>query len=429
MKTTGIKLSADFAAKAKADPDTDRTTYWDEKLTGFGLMVTNTGHKSFVFTYRAGGALQRRMKLDGRWLRHESGRSKNGGKIEPPRAGESLFAVAKREAEAVRGAVAQGRDPLGELDSERNAEKNSFKSVAEEFFKRDGKGLRSAEDSKDDLERYIYPRFGTRAIDSIKRSEIVRLLDGIEDERGPFAAQHALAILRRVMNWHATRDDDFVSPIVRGMSRISTKDTARDRILDDDELRLVWSVANEHRGPYDFLLQYILMTATRISEASDAQQAEFSKDGSEWIIPAARYKTKLDHLIPLSKAAQALRGEIPVIKDSPWVFTTNGEVSIGGFSKYKAAFNERVKKANGGNELPRWTPHDLRRTARSLMSRAGISPDIAERCLGHVIGGVRGTYDRHAYRDEKRHAFEVMAALVDRIIDPKQNVVALTRQA
>src|SRR5262245_11433196 len=108
----GIKLTADFATKAKAEPKADRTTYWDEKLTGFGLMVTDTGHKSFVFTERA-GTKQRRMKLDGRWLRHEAGRSKKGGKIEPPRAGESLFAVAKREAEAVRGAIAQGRDPLG----------------------------------------------------------------------------------------------------------------------------------------------------------------------------------------------------------------------------------------------------------------------------------------------------------------------------
>src|SRR5262245_41906733 len=127
------KLTADFAVKAKAQAGADRTTYWDEKVTGFGLMVTATGQKSFVVPYRASGQ-QRRMKLDGRWLRHEAGRSKNGGKIEPPQAGETLFASAKREAEAVRGAIAQGRDPLGELTAGRNAERNSFKSIAQEFF-------------------------------------------------------------------------------------------------------------------------------------------------------------------------------------------------------------------------------------------------------------------------------------------------------
>jgi len=71
--------------------------------------------------------------------------------------------------------------------------------------------------------------------------------------------------------------------------------------------------------------------------------------------------------------------------------------------------------------------HDLRRTARSLLSRAGTATDHAERCLGHVIGGVRGVYDRHEYFDEKARAFEALAAQVQRIIDPQENVVAIER--
>jgi hypothetical protein len=59
------------------------------------------------------------------------------------------------------------------------------------------------------------------------------------------------------------------------------------------------------------------------------------------------------------------------------------------------------------------------------MSRAGVPTDHAERCLGHVIGGVRGTYDRHEYYNEKRKAFEALAGLVARIVDPKANVVPL----
>jgi integrase len=76
--------------------------------------------------------------------------------------------------------------------------------------------------------------------------------------------------------------------------------------------------------------------------------------------------------------------------------------------------------------LPRWTLHDLRRTARSLMSRASVPSDHAERCLGHVLPGIRGTYDRHEYLAEKRHAFAALAALVERIVNPPTaNVVAL----
>jgi hypothetical protein len=72
-----------------------------------------------------------------------------------------------------------------------------------------------------------------------------------------------------------------------------------------------------------------------------------------------------------------------------------------------------------------WTLHDLRRTARSLMSRAGILSDHAERCLGHVIGGVRGVYDRHEFHAEKKRAYEALAAQIERIVNPQDNVVPL----
>src|SRR5947209_13407122 len=72
-----------------------------------------------------------------------------------------------------------------------------------------------------------------------------------------------------------------------------------------------------------------------------------------------------------------------------------------------------------------WTIHDLRRTARSLMSRAGVNADVAERCLGHVIPGVRGVYDRHRYIDEMRQAFEALATQIERIVDPQPNVIGL----
>ena len=79
------------------------------------------------------------------------------------------------------------------------------------------------------------------------------------------------------------------------------------------------------------------------------------------------------------------------------------------------------KRASKGAEiepLPNWTLHDLRRTAKTLMARAGVRPDISERVLGHVIAGVEGTYDRHSYADEKRDALEKLAAIIDRILNP-----------
>ena len=293
-------------------------------------------------------------------------------------------------------------------------------------------GLRSKDQIEATLKRLVYPKFGARQIDSILRSEIVRLLDKIEDEHGPVMADRVLAHVRKIMNWAATRSDDFRSPIVRGMARTKPGERTRERVLTDDELRAIWKAAEDFTGAFAFMVRYILLTATRRNEAARMPDTELSgtvtdvtvedetRIGNDWIIPAARYKTKLDHVIPLSKAARDLLASIPRIEGMPYYFTTGTE-PISGFSKFKEDFD----KVCGVTE---WTLHDFRRTARSLMSRAGVDADHAERCLGHVIGGVRGTYDRHAYYDEKKRAFELLAAQIDRILNPHSNVTPMRKE-
>jgi integrase len=284
--------------------------------------------------------------------------------------------------------------------------------------------LRSARTRLQVFERLVYPALGRRQIDSIKRSEIVRLLDKIEDQSGASMAQLVLAFLSRVMNWHAGRNDDFKSPIVRGMGRVKSSEQARDRVLSDDELRVIWRAAENTPGPFGHCVRFLILAATRRNEATDMRRDEVSN--GDWIIPAERMKGKREHVAPLSPEAKAIIQGIP--KLGPYVFTTDGRRPIRGFTKRKAMFDAAVlaemrKRDPEVNPLPNWTLHDLRRTARSLMSRAGVSTDIAERCLAHVMGGVRGIYDRYAYHAEKKHAFEALAAQVDRIVNPPANVV------
>jgi integrase len=116
-------------------------------------------------------------------------------------------------------------------------------------------------------------------------------------------------------------------------------------------------------------------------------------------------KGKLEFVVPLSPAALDLIGT----SRPYWFSTEGGATAISGFSKFKAALDKAVP-------LAPWTLHDLRRTARSLMSRAGVAPDIAERVLAHKIGGVRGVYDRYAYLEEKRDALARLAGLVEGIV-------------
>lgn len=172
------------------------------------------------------------------------------------------------------------------------------------------------------------------------------------------------------------------------------------------------------------------MTATRRGEAADMSTTEL--EGELWTIPAARYKTKRDHVIPLSATASALiAASAPAkpTKNAHFVFsTTNGAIAFSGFSKGKNELDKAIAKLRereGRPSMDDWTFHDLRRTARTLLARAGVRDDIAERCLGHVIKGVEKVYNRYAYLDEKRAAFEALALLVSRILNPTANVEEL----
>src|SRR5262249_984186 len=151
----------------------------------------------------------------------------------------------------------------------------------------------------------------------------------------------------------------------------------RDRILSDDEIRQLWKTADESGRLFDNYLRFVLLTATRRNEAADAKRSEFN--GATWVIPAQRYKTAIDVVIPLSKPAQDVLAKMPIFKGCDYVFSTDGKHAISGFSKFKADFDER-------SGITGFTIHDLRRTARSLMTRADVSSEHAERCLGHVIG-------------------------------------------
>ena len=315
------------------------------------------------------------------------------------------MAKARSLAIDARALIAEGKDPTP-------TSADTLKAIGQEYFKREGSRLRTVQERQETFDRLIYPTLGDMQIDKIRRVDIVRLLDKVEDESGPVMADKVLAFLSRLFSWHASRTE-FRSPIVRGMARTKPKERQRERILTDDELRQVWSLAT---GPFGAMVRFILLTSARRGEASEMTWAEIDA-AEDWTLPAARNKTKVDLVRPLSQMALSVLPE----RNGDFVFTTDGVTSISGYSKFKRALD----RACGVTD---WTLHDLRRTARSLMSRVGVNTDIAERCLGHVIGGVRSVYDRHEYYDEKARAFEALAAQIERIVNPPgANVVPIGR--
>jgi hypothetical protein len=148
-------------------------------------------------------------------------------------------------ADILQGDIAKGVDPVEKRKADRTAQKKKgkFRAIAEDYVKRESSKVRSMDQRKAILDRLIYPVIGDKIAAKLKRSDIVALLDDIEDHHGAAMADGALMVVRRICNWHAARDDDFRSPIVRGMGRSNA--TGRERILCDDEIRLVWQTTGE----------------------------------------------------------------------------------------------------------------------------------------------------------------------------------------
>jgi integrase len=402
-------------AVSRARPRSDkagrtvRTERPDRLCRGLYLVVQPSGSKSWALRYRH-GEQSRKLTL---------GLVLGADEEAPgePKIGDPLsLAAARRLAAEAMHQVELGRDPAREKADGRSRlalkPVETFQAVAENYLRREGKSLRSAGDRRADLERLVYPTLGRIPIAAIRRGDIIRLLDSIEDDRGPVMADKALALVRRIMSWHAARTDDFASPIIRGMARTKPRERARERVLADGELRSVWSAA-ESAGRFGAFVRFVLLTAARRNEAAELPWGELS--GGDWVLPAQRNKVKQELVRPLSGAAQDVLDGIP--RSGRFVFGA-GDRPMGGFSKFKAAF-DRSCGATG------CTLHDLRRTARSLMSRAGVRPDVGELCLGHVVGGVRGTYDRHEYHEEKRQAFEALARQLRLILQAHENVIQL----
>ena len=185
-------------------------------------------------------------------------------------------------------------------------------------------------------------------------------------------------------------------------------------------------------GTYGALVKLLLLTAQRLDKVVKMRWDDISQDGI-WTVPTeTREKGNIGE-VRLPGLALDIIKALPQIDHSPYLFPGNprgrrhpssdrsGPPHFNSFSENKEALLKRLPA------MEPWTLHDLRRTGRSLMARAGVADNIAERVLGHRITGVQGVYNRHPYLDEKTDALQRLATLVETIINPPEttNVVEL----
>jgi integrase len=285
----------------------------------------------------------------------------------------------------------------------------SFLEVAKDWLKRhvEAKGLLSSKRVRGYLDNHILPAWGGREFRSIARSDVTKLLDNVEDNSGPVAADKTLAIVSSIFSWFAARNDNYNTPIVRGMRRSSPKERARTRILTDNEIRLIWSKCD---GTFGDMVKMLLLTAQRRDKVASMKWDDVSVDGT-WSVKngVKREKGTGGELVLPPMALDIIRNR-PRLASNEYVFPGPGTLHFKSYDRQK----RRLDKATG--PLPHWQLHDLRRTARSLLSRIGIRQEVSENLLGHVQPGIIGVYDQHQYVAEKGQALKMLAGLIDTIL-------------
>jgi integrase len=409
-----------------------RYTLWDAIVPSFGIRVTDKATKTFGIMKRVAGGTHPKWLAIAQYgeITLEQARETAREWLTQIKAGVDPRDVAKqkREAETEKQLAAE-RLKLAVLDS-----------VAEEFFSYMRKrGLRQARRVEVRIRNEVLPHWGSRSVHGITRNDVEDLIRDIAERPAPRYAHNIFDDVRALFGWCVDVADRrapyklTASPCDRiKPTKLIGRKAVRTRVLDNPELRALWKACETIGYPYGRAVQLLMLVGCRLNEAAGAQRREFN---GGWIIPAARFKSRQEHRLPITGDMRALLDGLPESKTGDFLFSnSDGERPIGGFSHVKRRIDELM------GDVPPWSFHDVRRSVRTRLSglqiptRDGKStvpiPDhVAEMVIGHGRKGLQRVYDQEKYEFEIRAALEVWQAKLGAIISPPNNVVALPARA
>jgi integrase len=460
--TERVTLTNRKIAGVKPKPGT-RVEVRDVAVPGLRLRVSETGHRSWVLLARFPSSPNRhptRLLLGGVYVGADDEPAQTGsGEPAPIRGGLLSLAQARQKARAWLAMLSEERDPRVEQERAKaaalRAQANSFGAVAEQFLERYAPTIKKQGELKRIFEKDFLPRWRSRPLAEVTAGDAAAAIRSIA-KRGIYEAHNAFGHLRRFFSWAASTGEfgNVASPMaaLSPSDVIGAKRAARERVLDDGELRDLWHASAKLGYPYAPLVRLLVLSGQRVSEISDLTWPEITLDQRLITIPAQRMKGGRAHEIlpgPMALGILAdldkLRREPPLERRRPgggnlplydrgsFVFsTTHGERPVNSFGKMKLKLDKLIATARaesrGGagtaptpaDYLPPWTLHDIRRSARTGFSALpGVSDLVRELTIAHAKPQLHGVYDRHAYRDEKAECLRLWEVRLSNIIVPK----------
>lgn len=395
----------------------------DAKTTGLAFRVWPSGFKTWRFRYRSPEVTKDGAKVL---------RSASLGEYAPGREDSVGLAEARDRAEAYRRAIRDGVDPVEQDKRERRVAEveraATVRRLGERFVAEYAKPRKKSwKEDKRQLASFVYPAWGDRPAREITRAD-VRALVAVKARDAPVAANRLHALLSRLFNWACEQDVVDASPVAG--TKAPTKETSRQRVLTDDEVKAFWS-ATEPRDlddPDDERMtpsmsafwRLRLVTAQRAVEVAGMRWRELDLESGWWTIPPERSKNGESHRVYLTDLARDVVATCPRVKGDPHVL-----VGARGKRAQRAA---RRKLA-----LDDFRGHDLRRTAATIMGNVGVDWFAIGRVLNHEPPrGSTAVYVRSTFDREKRAALESLERRLRAIVKGEARgaeVIPLARSA
>ncbi|OYU88209.1 MAG: hypothetical protein CFE29_17890 [Bradyrhizobiaceae bacterium PARB1] len=418
-----VKLTT--SAVSEAAVKASRYEVADSMQPGLRLVVYPSGKKSWVYRYERSGGQAVKVTIgpatgsgavslkDARLEANSAARLRHAG-TDP-----AMKKSSDRRQEAERIAVER-------LEAERSAD--NVERVLARYFADHSDKLKSGAEVRRVLNREL-ESWAKRRVDEIQRRDAIKVLDAVA-ARAPVQSKRLRAYGRHFFGWCISKEIATINPFD---GTRAVKEISRDRVLSEDELRLLLraiATLDQPRGQY---VELLLLTAQRFSEVANMLESELELSGPApiWTLPSARMKSGKAHTVPLTPRAIEIINGLPRRAGTARIFETFSATHLKAAidaALLKAALEHAEERgvAPSDVKIAHWTLHDLRRSAATHMSRMGIDVIVIERVLGHTMRGVMATYQRNTFDNEKRAALTVWSDYLDGLLrPPASNVVPL----
>ncbi len=387
----------------------------DSRIPALVLRMTATGAATWSVRTRTKDGRQTRPKL-GTW----------------PALG---IAAARRAALKALGNIEAGGDPVGEKREARAARKVKIAAeVTVAVRLREWQAARERDPAAPWSPRYasevrrivnaeIIPSLGARGLRDATREEWVSLVTR-KRLGSPAVAAMLYRTVSSFLNYADARGWIDAVPLPRkGAATLAPPPAARARVLDDAELLAVWRAADREAPKLRVFVRLLILTGARELEVADMSAGEVDREAGRWTIPGARAKNRTAYTVPLAPLALADLGTVWPNDDPEPGHLLLGRTARAGFRGF-SRLKVRLDTASG---VAGWRFHDIRRTARTGMTRLGVPRDHAEAAINHLSGRskLERTYDRHDYAAEIIAALSLWQGHVAGVVGAAGGVVAL----